>query len=145
MLRIILILTMVGLFAVAGVYLVQAYRTQGGLVKSAQDRVPTIAETDPEPPIFEPFDKEVLVRITESGFDPVELKTTTFVEIIFQNETGETVNIDHLPKPGERRMSSFNRGEILPGESSSFQFYYDRDIRFYDEYHPERIGYIFIN
>lgn len=140
MLRAVLFLVLIGIFVAAGLYLFESFGKTGGLVKSAEDVVPTIAETNPEPPIFEPFQKEALITITQDGFGPKEIRVKIYTEVIFKNTTEETVKI--AADPNNNPTNEMNIGEIPARGQLSFEPYFKREYNYIDQYHPTRTGKI---
>jgi hypothetical protein len=143
MLRIVLILVLVGIFAVGAIYLVQIVRTgQPGRVQSAVDSEPTIREDRPEVPILEPFQNETLVEINQDGFSRQEVRVRLYTEVIFQNNTDQVVRIESMPNETNRK--DIILGDIQPGQQATFEPYFEREYPFYDVYHPERTGKIIV-
>lgn len=144
MLRFVLILVLIGIFAVAGLFMFRRIQTTGRLVLSAKDVQPTIAETNPGPPIIQPFQKKVGITATQNGFDPETLTTEPFITVVWKNDTGETIYLEHYPEEGQQLYGAFKSGDIPAGETYSFEFYFRKTYRYHDRYHPERIGNVIV-
>lgn len=145
MLRIILTIVMVGLLITGGIFLfVFISPNSSGMVQSAQDTPTGSIDPDPEPPIIERFDKENIIRVADVGFTPQEFTVRAFEEITWENLTDSTIYIEHYPEDGKRKLLTFSLGETRAGESDSTSFFHKGRYRYWDKYHPERIGFITI-
>lgn len=142
MLRIILIMVMFGLLIVGGIFMFFYASENQGAVESARDAIIQQVDPDPEAPIIERFDKEKVIAVTGAGFVPQELSAPPFEEVIWVNQTDSPIYIEHYNENTDDKKT-FEIGEILPGESESVVYFaYKGRYRYWDRYHPERIGFI---
>jgi len=142
MLRIVLTLVMFGILIVGGALLFQYASQDKGVVKSARDKVVEI--TDPNhAPLIQLMEKERVIIVTGSGYEPETLAVWPFDEVFWVNQTSETITIEVLADE-EDGSPSFILNDIPPGQSKSTYFAYQGRFRYRDRYHPERIGFLTI-
>lgn len=140
MLRIVLTLVMIGLLVAGGIFLFVAMTQKKGAVESAQDTI--VEEADPAPPLIKQIEKEKVILVENSGFNPAELTVRAYEKIIWDNQTDSTIYIEHYPEEGQQKYLPFTLGETPAEKSVSTSFIYKRRYRYWDRYHPTRIGFL---
>lgn len=139
-LRIILTAVMFGLLVVGGIFLF-AYASQNkGIVAGIKDTV--IKEEDSTSPIARQIEKERTIVVTSEGFTPTEQTVKAYEKVTWQNQTDSSIYVEHYPENEQGRYLPFTLGETMLNESVSTFFMYKGSYRYWDRYHPNRIGFL---
>ncbi len=82
------------------------------------------------------------VSLTDSGFEPSELKTKVGEIVIWTNNTNEDATVNSDDHPTHKLFPILNNGIFTPGTSVQVRFEQPGSYNYHDHLHPERTGTI---
>ena len=151
-----ILIAIVVILVVGGVVMVQNNSKNQSTTPSVQTQTPSAEEGDAkmEKSETEPSDsgdkaeekdeKENVVTMTSSGFEPQTITIKAGEEVVWVNKSGGVGTVDSADHPTHLKYSPLNLGSFQDGEEHELVFDKPGTYGFHDHLHPNRFGKVVV-